>query len=388
MNVSGVCKDFREGCADFGDHTFMNFAGLAPMPLSAVEAATRAARAKAMPHAFEPGAFFNGVRTVRCHLAGLIGADPQDIAVTTGAGAGTAQVASSLDFKPGDEIVLVAQDFPSHDATWRPVADRYGASLKIADFDTPEQIPERLCELITPATRLVSVSHVRFDDGSRLDVAPVASACSRNGALLLLDVSQSVGIVPLDVAALDADFLVGVGYKYLMGPWGTGFLWISPEVSGDLRPAPWNWVAQDVNSFSDLSYVTPRPARGAARFDAAQTVGPFNINLAAWEASLCFLERFPQGMALDYTQNLIDRLLEALPPRCRRLTPTDRTARGAAGCFAAESSDATADLYTFLIRKKFSISARNGRIRIAPHLLNREAEIDRLIKALRQWASL
>jgi selenocysteine lyase/cysteine desulfurase len=88
---------------------------------------------------------------------------------------------------------------------------------------------------MTPRTRVISVSHVRFDDGSMLDVPSLAAACNRNGTFLVLDVSKSCAI-PMDVHSLGADFIVCAGYKYLLSPWGTGFLWATPENSDLLRP--------------------------------------------------------------------------------------------------------------------------------------------------------
>lgn len=387
MDLLDISKKFRAGCANFSEHIFMNFAGLAPMPTIAVEAATRSANAKAMPHRFNPDEFFNSALCVKLNLSKMINSSPQDIALTTGASAGTSLIATSLDFQKGDEIVIVDGDFPSHEATWKPIADRYEVTLKIVTFEEPSQISENVSKMIGPKTKIVSLSHVRYDDGSRLNVKPVASACHENDSLLLLDVSQSIGIVPLDVSTLNADILVGVGYKYLMGPWGTGFLWVSPNAFEQLRPLPWNWTSQDVNSFSKLIYNSPNPIEGLGRLDAAQTVGPFNLNLCAWEASLNFVKPYAHGLALEYTQKLIDQLFEDLPLQYERLTPEESTNRGAIGCFSAESIEATRELFAFLTQEHFSISLRNGRLRIAPHLLNTENEINHLNETIKQWTA-
>jgi kynureninase len=105
----------------------------------------------------------------------------------------------------------------------------------------------------------IARGHVRFDDGSMLDATSLAAACKRNGTLLVLDVSQSCGAIPMDVRSLGADFIVCAGYKYLLSPWGTGFLWVKPENAVLLRPGPYNWLSRDVESFARLNYVDPRP---------------------------------------------------------------------------------------------------------------------------------
>ena len=102
-----------------------------------------------------------------------------------------------------------------------------------------------LIAAMTPRTRVVSVSHVRFDDGSMLDVPSLAAVCKRNGTLLVLDVSQSCGAIPMDVRSLGADFIVCAGYKYLLSPWGTGFLWTRKQNLDSLRPGPYNWLSRE-----------------------------------------------------------------------------------------------------------------------------------------------
>jgi selenocysteine lyase/cysteine desulfurase len=103
-----------------------------------------------------------------------------------------------------------------------------------------------LIAAMTPRSRVISASHVRFDDGSMLDVPSLAAGCKRNGTLLVLDVSQSCGAIPMDVRSLGPDFIVCAGYKYLLGPWGTGFLWTRKEHLDALRPGPYNWLSQGV----------------------------------------------------------------------------------------------------------------------------------------------
>src|SRR6202140_789708 len=109
---------------------------------------------------------------------------------------------------------------------------------------------------MTSRTRMVSVSLVRFDDGVLLDAARIAAACHARGALLLLDVSQSCGAVPLNVDAIGADFLVCAGYKWLLSPYGTGFFWSKNEHLDTVRPGPFYWTAQGAeDDFFKLNFV-------------------------------------------------------------------------------------------------------------------------------------
>src|SRR6266513_4941460 len=156
--------------------------------------------------------------------------------------------------------------------------EREGLKLKIVSPRQRFITADDLMAALTPRTRMVSVSMVRYDDGSRLDAARVADACHKQGALLLLDVSQCCGAIPMDVKQLGADFLVSAGYKWLLSPYGTGFFWAKSEHLNMALPGPYYWTAQGTDSFFDLNFVEPKPSSGAKRWDAAEAATYFNFN--------------------------------------------------------------------------------------------------------------
>src|SRR5260370_6075918 len=131
---------------------------------------------------------------------------------------------------------------------------------------------------MTPRTRMVSVSLVCFDNGVLLDAGRIVAACHAQGALLLVDVSQACGAVPLNVDALGADFLVCAGYKWLLSPYGTGFFWARIEHTDKMRPGPFYWAAaKGAENFSSLSFEDPKPVRGAEGCDIAETTNYFKF---------------------------------------------------------------------------------------------------------------
>ena len=269
---------------DYG--TMQGHAAIPRVALNAVEASVAAKR---RPHIVDDQSFFSVARSLRKTLATLIGASQDDIALTTGAGAGLATIAYALKWSAGDEVIIAGGEFPAHYATWKPMEAREGIRVQITHPQDQFIQSGDLIAAMTPRTRVISVSHVRFDDGSILDASSLAAACKSNGTLLVLDVSQSCGAVPMDVRSLGADFIVCAGYKYLLSPWGTGFLWAKPENADLLRPGPYNWLSQDVESFARLNYVDPRPARTLSRWDAAEASSIYNFNLTVMEASLKFV---------------------------------------------------------------------------------------------------
>jgi len=374
--------DWKDEWYPIEDATYLNFAAHAAIPRVALNAVEASVAAKRRPHIVDDQSFFSVARSLRKTLATLIGASQDDIALTTGAGAGLATIAYALKWSAGDEVIIAGGEFPAHYATWKPMEAREGIRVQITHPQDQFIQSGDLIAAMTPRTRVISVSHVRFDDGSILDASSLAAACKSNGTLLVLDVSQSCGAVPMDVRSLGADFIVCAGYKYLLSPWGTGFLWAKPENADLLRPGPYNWLSQDVESFARLNYVDPRPARTLSRWDAAEASSIYNFNLTVMEASLKFVLNATPALIHDHNQSLINYLFERLPEGYRLASPRQASHRGVFGCIEIGSRSDTESLYQALRDEQFVVALREGKIRVAPHLLNSIHDMDRLLVSL------
>src|SRR6202166_2999715 len=361
------------------DATYLNFAAHAAIPCVALNAVQASVAAKRRPHCVDDQSFFSVARSLRRALATLIGASQDDIALTSGAGAGLATIAYALKWSAGDEVIIAGGEFPAHYATWKPMEAREGIKVQITHPQGQFMQAGDLIAAMTPRTRVISVSHVRFDDGSILDASSLAAACKRNGTLLVLDVSQSCGAIPMDVHSLGADFIVCAGYKYLLSPWGTGFLWARPESSDSLRPGPYNWVSQGVESFARLNYVDPEPAPTLSRWDSSEAASIYNFNLTVMEASAKFVLDASPALIRDHNQALIDYFFERLPEGYRLASPRQASQRGVFGCIEVGSRGDTEFLYQTLRDERFVVALREGKIRVAPHLLNSTQDIDRLL---------
>jgi selenocysteine lyase/cysteine desulfurase len=222
---------------------------------------------------------------------------------------------------------------------------------------------------------------VRYDDGSMIDAKRLADACHAQGALLLLDVSQSCAAIPMNVNELGADFLVCAGYKWLFGAYGTGFFWIKRELLSRIRPAPFNWMSvEGSDNFAKLNFADPKPADSAKRWDAPEWASHFNFNLVGFDVSLEFVLRMKPETVVEHNRGLIELMYERLPKdRCVPASPLDAAKRGPYGCFAARTPEKTAALYQKLRAENVIVSLREGNIRVSPHLYNTERDIDRLI---------
>jgi len=382
--TTSVSVDWRQEWFEIEDATYLNLAGQSPMPRVAIRAVQAALEAKKYPHHKADSTFFEVPNRTRASIAQLIGAKSEEIALTSGASDGLAAIAHGLTWKPGDEVMTAAGEFPLQFTAWKPMEEREGVKLKVVSPRERFITADDLIAAMTPRTRVVSVSLVRFDDGSLLEGARVAAACHAQGALLLLDVSQVCGAMRTDVNELGADFMISAGYKWLLGPFGTGFFWAKSEHMARMRPSPFYWMAvAGSDDFSSLSFDDPRPAPGAKRWDMAESASHFNFNLAGLDASTEFVLRMGPETVDAHNKKLIEFLFERLPKdRCVPASPLDAARRGPYGCFTARTPEKTAELYEKLRKENIIVSLRQGNIRVSPHLFNTERDIDRLIAVI------
>jgi cysteine desulfurase/selenocysteine lyase len=364
------------------DAVYLDSAAHAVMPRSVSDAVEEAIAANRGPHRVDDAVFFDIPGRVRSSLAALIGAHAREIALTTGASSGLQMLAHHLPWERGDEVVIAAGDFPLQYAVWKPMEQRSGVKLAIAKPRGRFLTADDVIETITPRTRVVSVAHVRFDDGSVLDARRVADACHAQGALLALDVSQSCGAIPIDVQALGADVVVCAGYKWLLGPYGTGFFRVSERLLDALLPGPFYWTGQPGETFATLNFAEPEPSRDARRWDAAEMATHFNLNLMAMSAGVELVLRIGPAAVQQHNATLIDALFERLPAGYTAASPLEASARGPYGCFTAGDAQKSAAVHERLRADGFIVSLRQGRIRVAPHLFNATEQIERLIEGL------
>jgi selenocysteine lyase/cysteine desulfurase len=382
--ASNPQTDWRQEWFEFEDATYLNVSGQSPMPRISIRAVQAALEAKKFPHHKPDSTFYEVPNRIRSSIARLIGAKPEEIALTSGATAGVSAVAYGLSWKQRDEVITAKGEFPLQYTVWKPMEEREGLKLKIVSPRERFITADDLIAAMTPRTRVVSVSLVRFNDGSLLDAPRVAAACHAQGALLLLDASQCCGALPMDVRQLGADFIVSAGYKWLLGPFGTGFFWIKSEHLEKVRPGPFYWMAvEGSDNFAALNFEDPKPAPSAKRWDAPEWASHFNFNLAAMDASIDFVVRMGPEMVTAHNRKLIEFMFERLPKdRCVPASPLDSSRRGPYGCFAARSPEKTAELYQHLRKENIVVSLREGNIRVSPHVYNSERDIDRLISVI------
>jgi cysteine desulfurase/selenocysteine lyase len=375
-----MAVDYRSEFADFGSVSYMDVAYQGPLPLAAARAAQEALEWKKLPHLMPEGVYFDLPDRVREKIARLIGADPNQIAITAGASGGMAAVATGIDWKPGDEVLIARGEFPSHFSSWLPLELAGRLRMKVFAPKGRFVSADDYIQHIGPRTRLVSASLVRFDDGARLDASRVAKACHAARAALLLDMSQCAGALPLDIGELGADFAVSSGYKWLLGPYGTGFFWIANEWIERLQLGSLYFMAlEGARNFSSLPMENLRPVAGARRWDSPETAS--FTNLSALDASLDLILKVGVDAIARYNDLLVKEMIDRLPRETYVLaSPAESERRGPYVCFAGRSPGETVKLFGKLRDAGVIVSLRENALRVSPYLYNSSDDISRLIK--------
>ena len=304
-------------------------------------------------------------------VAPLIGAGPGEVAMVPNVSIAQAQVLSSLDYSgPRDTIVMTALDFPSVRYVYDALATRLGARVVVVPSDDGVSISEeRLIEAIDERTRLVAISHVLFRSAYVMDVSRIAAHAHAMGALVSLDAYHSVGVIPVDVGALGADFLTGGVLKWLCGGPGGCFLWVRPEVGATVAPAVTGWQAHRhpfaFDAEMDYADAAWRWLGGTPVIPAlyAATEGPRILREAGIDAV--------RAKSLRQTERLIALADERGFPVS---APRAATRRGGTVAFDVPHAREVARA---LLARDVIVDYRPGAgIRIAPHFYTSDAEVD------------
>jgi len=357
---------------------FLNVATMGPLPKAASEAGQAGLARKLRPWTIPDTDFFADTQRLRSLLARLIGADEAGIAFVPSVSYGLATAARNLPLARGQRILLLEDQFPSNVYTWRAHARATGAEIGTVAAHGNTSLSEALLEAITPETGLVACPQARWTDGARIDLEAVGKRCREVGAALVLDLTQSCGAMVFDAQVVQPDFVAVAGYKWLLGPYSTGFLYAAPHRRKG-EPLEQNWITREgASDFSRLIDYNEVFAPGAERYDMGERSN-FAL-LPAFEASVRLILEW--GIAnIEATLAHQNRALaDALERRGMPVMP--EAERGPHYLGARLPAGAPADLTARLRAEDIYVSKRGDRLRITPHLFTTEDDNARFLAAL------
>jgi cysteine desulfurase / selenocysteine lyase len=320
-------------------------------------------------------------RELKQKLCALLSVEsPDSIALLKNTSEALSVIAYGLEWKAGDNIVLANDEFPSNRIVWQSLA-RYG--VEVRSVQLPMDDPEAsLLAAIDRNTRLLTSSSVQYASGLRMDLQRLGEACKRRGILFCVDAIQSLGAIPFDAQAVQADFVAADGHKWMLGAEGLAALYCHPRHLETLKLHQYGWHM--VEHAGDYSRSDWQPASSARRFECGS---PNMLGIHILNASLGLLLEY----GLDTVSRNLDRNISYLIENTKFmqdikiLSPTLPARRS--GIFTFSASVAMPWLYQQLTAERIVCAQRGGGIRLSPHFYNTESQLAQVIKTLKRLLS-
>jgi cysteine desulfurase / selenocysteine lyase len=358
--------------------TYLNNASIGPLPERTRRTLDEFNRRRSAPFQLPDRDIFTSMAESRRLAARLVGAQPEEIALSINTGFGLSLAARALPLRSGDIVLASDREFPANVYPWMLLKD-IGVTLELAPT-TPEGWPDesRLLErLRDPRVRVLAVSLVQFSNGYMVDLARLSAATRASGAYLVVDAIQGIGQVPLDLGKVPVDVLACGAQKWLLSPWGSGFVYVRRELIRELNPSVTGWMAfEGTDDFSRLTQYNDT-LRGDARRSEMITL-PYQ-DFAGMNASLgLLLELGIENIAAHLRTLHAPVLSWAERSEARVVSPADAHRTGII-CVAPEN---VGDAFRRLKAARVICSLREGAIRLSPHAYNTIAEMERVVSVL------
>jgi selenocysteine lyase/cysteine desulfurase len=364
------------------DVAYLNCAYMSPLMKPALEVGTAALNRKAQPWQITPDQFFTGSEEFRATAAQFLDCSADCIAIVPSASYGIATATRNLSVNKGQSILVLEEQFPSNYYAWQRLAEANGASLKIVTWPEDNDWTAAVLNSLAPDVAIAALPHVQWTSGGRLDLVRIGEACRKLGAALVLDLTQSLGALPVSVRDVQPDFAVAASYKWLLGPYSVGLLYVAPKWQGGI-PLEENWIQRtNARDFASLILYTENYDVGARRFDMGARSN-FALLPAALRAMKQLLEW--EVAQVSGTIGVLNRQLAEAAANLGFSAPGEPL-RAPHYLALRRKGAISKELPEMLAREKVFVSVRGSSIRVTPHVYNTVGDCDRLIACLRRVA--
>ena len=365
------------------DTIYLNHASVGPLPERTRLALAEFNQKRAAPHRLPDRELVSGLAESRRLAATLIGADPEEIALTINTGFGLSLAARALPLEPGDIVLASDREFPANVYPWMMLKDQ-AVTLELAPT-TQEGWPDEdqlLDRIQDPRVRVLAVSLVQFSNGYTVDLARLSAATRKTGTYLVVDAIQGLGQMPVDVRATPVDVLACGGQKWLLSPWGSGFVYVRRDLIRELRPAITGWMAfEGTDDFTQLTQYNDTLRGDARRFELITL--PYQ-DFAGMNASLKLLLELGIARIQQHLRRLHEPVLAwAARGGVAVVSPTGEHASGIL-CVAPED---VGRAFRALKTAGVVCSLREGAIRLSPHAYTTFQEMERVVEILEECPS-
>ncbi len=355
------------------DVAYLNCAYMSPLLNSVVAAGRGGLEAKATPWRITPADFFASTERGRTAFSRLLGGSPDDVAIIPAVSYGMAVASAILPVKPGQRVLLLDEEFPSVIYPWRERARAAGAEAVLIPRPADDDWTSAVLDRIDDRVAVAALPALHWTDGALLDLVRIGARLRQVGAALALDLTQSLGAMPFDLAAVQPDVVVAAAYKWLLGPYSIGFMSVAPRWHGG-TPIEHNWITREgADDFGGLVRYRDDYQPGARRFDVGEP-----SNFALMPAAVAALEQI-----VAWNPAVISQTLGGLTREItRRAAPlgfssADDRRRAPHYLGLRREGGLPRGLGERLAAQQVFVSTRGAALRVTPHLYNDSADLDR-----------
>jgi selenocysteine lyase/cysteine desulfurase len=358
---------------------YLNCAFMAPQLRRVSEVGIAAVQRKQRPWRIGPADFFDHLERLRGLFAQLIQGDAEGVAVVPAASYAVSTAAANVSASGESRIVVLADQYPSNVYPWHDLARRSGASVVAVERPDDGDWTRAVVESIDERTVAVAVPNCHFMTGALIDVATIGEAARTVGATFVIDATQSLGVLPLDVNEVGADMVVAAGYKWLLGPYSVGYAWTAPHCR-DWRPLEHHWAGREGSEdFAHLTSYTDTFRPGARRFDGGEA-----SNFVLLPMALAALETVAEW-SVERVAATVEPLTAAVVNGAAAIglpVHAEPHARHIVGLRLPVGSPAA--VVQGLAEAQVHVSLRGESLRISPYVFNTADDVERLLAALRR----
>ncbi len=361
------------------DTIYLNNASVGPLPERTRRVLDGFNAKRTAPHLLPDRDLFAGLTAAREAAARLINAETAEIAIASNTSFGLNMAARSLPIAKGEIVLVSDREFPANVYPWL-MLQKQGVTVELAPC-TAQGWPDEahlLERLRDPRVRVLAISFVQFSNGFRADLKKLGAAARANGTYLVVDGIQGIGNSVLDVKEMPVDIVSCGAQKWLLSPWGSGFLYVRKELITEIEPAVTGWMAfEGTDDFSRLIEYNPTFRDDARRFEMITL--PYQ-DIVGMVSSLGLLEEIGVEDIAEVTRSLHEPLLKWADARgVRVVSPRDEKHRSAILCLAPPKP---AEAYHAVKKAHVICSLREGAIRLSPHFYNTMEEMERVQEIL------
>ncbi len=373
--------DYSKDFALDPSHVWLNAASEGPLPNVAAQALREAIVWKQSPHLLTIPKFQQVPLELKKSIAALIHVKSEDVILGNSATYGIHLLANGLSWKAGDEIILMQNDFPTDILPWLSLEQK-GVVVRQLKPKGHMLTPQEVAAAINPRTKLICLSYIHTFSGYPLDVAGIGKICQEYGILYVINLSQAAGAFEVNLEKLPVDAVVCAGYKWLLGPYGTGFCWIKKEVRERLDYPQNYWISlMDEQSLSSEGPMSLKDDHSARRYDMFGTANFFNY--VPWRSSIEYLLSIGLENIQAHNQALVNQFVDGLNKKCFHLiSPEIKAERTNIAVFSDKDPARNQNLFNRLKDKGFHLALWKGKLRVSAHIYNTPQDIQRLLEAL------